>query len=64
MDLALQKELIAKGRDFMKADRSDELYPDYETDQQLKLPQPPLTKAPMRGEEARTALSSASMRRI
>jgi len=56
MDVNLQKQLIQTGRDFMKADRTDELYPDYKTDQQLQLPQPPLTKAPMRGEDARTAL--------
>lgn len=39
------KGLINTGRDFMKMPIED---PDYQTDQELKKPQPPLAKSPMR----------------
>ena len=42
----IQKKLIANGRNFMKS-FSTSPYQDFESDQQLKLPQPPLVKAPM-----------------
>ncbi len=41
-----QKKLIADGRSFMKSYSTDS-YPDFESDQDLKLPQPPLVKAQM-----------------
>ena len=41
-----QKKLIAEGRNFMKSD-SLSPYDDCKSDQDLKLPQPPLVKAPM-----------------
>jgi len=40
-------QLIKTGRDFMKMPIEDQ---DYHSDQELKLPQPPLVKAPMRKE--------------
>jgi len=42
----IQKKLIAEGRNFMKS-FSTSPYDDFVSDQQLKLPQPPLVKAPM-----------------
>ena len=42
----IQKKLIADGRNFMKS-FSTSPYHDFVSDQQLKLPQPPLVKAPM-----------------
>jgi len=42
----IQKQLIADGRNFMKS-YSTNLFDDFESDQQLKLPQPPLVKAVM-----------------
>lgn len=42
----LQKELIQKGRNFTKGERlSDPYAAEFESDQQRKLPQPPLVKA-------------------
>ena len=53
MDKALERELIQKGRDFLKSRDTEELeeqgQEDYQTDQELKKPQPPLVKAPMGG---------------
>ena len=53
MDKALERELIQKGRDFLKSRDTEELEEqgreDYQTDQELKMPQPPLVKAPMGG---------------
>ena len=46
LDPEIQKKLIAEGRNFMKSD-SLNLYDDFISDQDLKLPQPPLVKAPM-----------------
>lgn len=43
----LQKQLIDTGRAFMKFSSEDE-YDDFESDQELKHPQPPLIKANMR----------------
>ncbi len=42
----IQKKLIAEGRKFLKS-FSTSPYEDFESDQQLKLPQPPLVKAAM-----------------
>ncbi len=42
----LQKKLLAEGREFMKNDHNS-AYTDFESDQNLKLPQPPLVKEPM-----------------
>ena len=49
LDPEVQKKLIAEGRDFMKSDHNN-AYDTFETDQDLKLPQPPLVKAPMRDQ--------------
>ena len=46
LDPETQKKLIAEGRNFMKSD-SLSPYDDFLSDQDLKLPQPPLVKAPM-----------------
>lgn len=56
MDEALQRELIQKGREFTKGDRREEPYPDFESDQDLRRPQPSLVKAPMAGQDARVVL--------
>lgn len=42
----LEKKLITDGRNFMKS-YSNDAYEDFESDQQLKLPQPPLVKPAM-----------------
>lgn len=43
-----QAELIRKGREFTKGYQDTDPYmEDFESDQELKLPQPPLTKAPV-----------------
>ena len=53
----VQDRLIQEGRDFMKGNRLTDPYAaDFESDQVRRLPQPPLCKAPMRGEEARVKL--------
>ena len=49
LDEELQKELIEKGRGFMRY-VEPEAWESFESDQQLKKPQPPLVKAPMRAE--------------
>ena len=50
MDEKTVQELIAKGRAFLKARPEDDpAVADYQTDQEKKLPQPPLVKAPMGG---------------
>ena len=46
LDPEIQKKLIAEGRKFMKS-FSTSPYEDFVSDQQLRLPQPPLVKAPM-----------------
>jgi len=46
----LQKQLIQTGRDFMKPYRANDPYQaDFQSDQQLRKPQPPLVKAAMTG---------------
>lgn len=57
LDPTLQAQLIRQGREFMKGDREAEPYPDFESDQDLKHPQPPLVKAPMASADARTQLT-------
>lgn len=43
-----QAVLLAQGRDFTRGYRTDDPYIDqFESDQQLKLPQPPMVKPPM-----------------
>ena len=49
LDPETQKKLISEGRDFMKSDFNSS-YDAFESDQNLKLPQPPLVKAPMRDQ--------------
>lgn len=57
IDRSISEALIAKGREFMKGYHDDTPYlAEYESDQDLKLPQPPLVKAPMADESARTSL--------
>ncbi len=52
-----QDRLIREGRNFMKGYREDDPYREtFESDQTLKRPQPPLCKAPMRGEDQRIKL--------
>ncbi len=46
-----QAELIANGRLFMRSIWNDDLA-GFESDQDLKLPQPPLVKAPMRANDS------------
>ena len=58
LDKEIQKQLIAKGRDFMHGYRDNDPYEsDFESDQDLKLPQPPLVKAPMAKDGNRIALT-------
>ena len=47
MDEKQIQELIEKGRASIRRGYEEEEYPDYQTDQELKRPQPPLVKAPM-----------------
>ena len=57
LDETLQRSLISQNRDFMKGEREDDPYiEEFESDQDLKRPQPPLVKAPMSCEEARVSL--------
>ena len=57
LDEKLQSDLIAKGRAFTRGYLENDPYEDdFESDQELKRPQPPLVKAPMRGVEARIVL--------
>lgn len=52
LDQKLQQELIDKGREFMRGYRNNDPYKErFESDQNLKLPQPPLVKAPMAKDE-------------
>lgn len=58
LDKEIQKELIQKGRTFTKGYRENDPYMDnFESDQTLKLPQPPLVKPAMRPAENRIALT-------
>ena len=45
LEQKLQEQLIQSGRDFMKGSRRENAYRDFESDQMLKRPQPPLMKA-------------------
>lgn len=57
LDEKIQKELIEKGQAFTKGyPEFDPYEKDFESDQELKLPQPPLVKAPMRAPGARIVL--------
>lgn len=48
LDQELQEKIIASNRDFMKGDReNDPILENFVSDQDQKLPQPPLVKAPM-----------------
>ena len=58
LDEAIQKEIIQKGRDFLKSPLERDPYEEaFESDQDRKLPQPSLVKAPMADESARIALT-------
>lgn len=53
-----QEKLIKTGREFMKGDQKNDPYTDlFESDQDQKLPQPPLVKAPIRPESEWIRLS-------
>lgn len=57
LDEKLQEELIEKGRAFLRYDPDSDPYEElFESDQNLKKPQPPLVKPAMRGVEDRIAL--------
>ena len=61
LDPLIQQDLIEKGRRFTMGYRLDDLYnEDFESDQMLKRPQPPLTKAPMRPEAAPRAADASA----
>ena len=56
LDEAIQKEIIQKGRDFLKSPLERDPYEEaFESDQDRKLPQPQLVKAPMAEEGERIA---------
>lgn len=58
LDKEIQAKLIAKGRSFMRGYRDNDPYnEDFESDQDLKLPQPPLAKAPMAKDSNRLNLT-------
>lgn len=58
LDKKIQEELIQKGRAFMHGYRNNDPYmDDFESDQDLKLPQPPLVKAPMAADGNRIILT-------
>ena len=58
LDEAIQKEIIQKGREFLKSPLERDPYEEaFESDQDRKLPQPPLVKAPMAEEGERIAAS-------
>ena len=60
IDEKLKKELIEKGRRFMHGYHDDDMTADSDfnpSDQQLRLPQPPLCKAPMAEDSEKIALS-------
>ena len=58
LDKDIQKKLITQGRDFMHGYRDNDPYDkDFESDQDLKLPQPPLVKAPMAEDGNRIELT-------
>ena len=58
LDPKIQEEIITKNREFTKGyTEYDPFLADFESDQDRKLPQPPLVKAPMRGPEFRIPLT-------
>ena len=58
LDREIANRIINTGRDFMKGYGEHTLYEnEYQSDQELKLPQPPLVKAAMRPEENRITLT-------
>ena len=57
LDPKLQQALIEKGRAFMHGYRDNDPYDEFESDQDLKLPQPPLVKAPMASDSSRITLT-------
>ena len=58
LDKDIQKKLITQGRNFMHGYRDNDPYDeDFESDQDLKLPQPPLVKAPMAQDGNRITLT-------
>lgn len=52
LDPKVQEEYIRTGREFMKGERKDDPRMDFESDQERKLPQPPLVKAPITPKES------------
>ena len=50
LDKKIQDELIEKGRAFTMGYSENDPYDDFESDQSLKLPQPPLVKSPVKPE--------------
>ena len=57
LEKEIQDQLIQNGRQFMKGYRKDDPYMDlFESDQERKLPQPPLVKAPMTSAGKHTPL--------
>ena len=58
LEKEIQQALIAKGRAFMRGYRNDDPYEaDFESDQELKLPQPPLVKAAVSSESNHITLT-------
>lgn len=58
LDKSSQEAIIQKGRDFTKGYRQNDPYlEDFESDQSLKLPQPPLVKSAMRPKDCRITLT-------
>lgn len=58
LDEKIQQEIIQKGREFTKSPLGRDPYEEaFESDQDRKLPQPPLVKAPMADESARIMLT-------
>ncbi len=57
LDETLQNKIISQNRRFMMGYRADDPYAEeFESDQTLRKPQPPLVKAPMRDSSARIPL--------
>lgn len=52
LDPKVQEEYIRTGREFMKGERKNDPRMDFESDQERKLPQPPLVKSPIVPEES------------
>lgn len=51
MEQELERQIIKEARERMKSRAAEEEETDYQSDQDKKLPQPPLVKAPMRSEQ-------------